>query len=277
MPDPGLCLECNGSGVSGMDTHTLDPQPCSSCGGAGEDHSMAGSAILPRKQRDAWAKLLRVPLIHEGSWRDRLSAVLRSHEAADTLAEELQVALDLLHGRPFSMRVYRAMESQLKDAWALIEEFIRRIYMEPDLPVPKLRYKEYMQAITERFEKAHDAEERHQRYMDRIGGVLEDIRERRDTGEPARSDFYEIRQLRGRAETAEKSLKDFESERAEIAVALPPGSPAADEPLAQAVRELVVERAQLLQLTRVMDEHPEGYDGPCECQTCMGYAAADAE
>lgn len=30
---------------------------------------------------------------------------------------------------------------------------------------------------------------------------------------------------------------------------------------------------QLLKLTRLLDEHPEGWDGPCECATCMSYAA----
>jgi hypothetical protein len=28
---------------------------------------------------------------------------------------------------------------------------------------------------------------------------------------------------------------------------------------------------ELLEITRAMDEHPDGYDGPCECQTCMSY------
>lgn len=29
------------------------------------------------------------------------------------------------------------------------------------------------------------------------------------------------------------------------------------------------EKEGLLKLTRLIDEHPEDYDGPCECQSCM--------
>jgi hypothetical protein len=32
------------------------------------------------------------------------------------------------------------------------------------------------------------------------------------------------------------------------------------------------ERDQLLEMTRQLDEHPEGYDGPCLCRLCMSYA-----
>ena len=31
------------------------------------------------------------------------------------------------------------------------------------------------------------------------------------------------------------------------------------------------EEADLLNATRALDEHPDGYDGPCECATCMSY------
>lgn len=31
------------------------------------------------------------------------------------------------------------------------------------------------------------------------------------------------------------------------------------------------ERDQLLRLTRLLDEHPAGYDGPCECKLCCSY------
>lgn len=27
----------------------------------------------------------------------------------------------------------------------------------------------------------------------------------------------------------------------------------------------------LVAMTRAMDEHPEGWDGPCECSLCMSY------
>lgn len=31
------------------------------------------------------------------------------------------------------------------------------------------------------------------------------------------------------------------------------------------------ERDQLLQMTKTLDEHPEGYEGPCDCGTCRSY------
>ena len=31
------------------------------------------------------------------------------------------------------------------------------------------------------------------------------------------------------------------------------------------------EHGQLLAMTRRLDEHPEGYDGPCECKLCASY------
>jgi hypothetical protein len=34
---------------------------------------------------------------------------------------------------------------------------------------------------------------------------------------------------------------------------------------------IVKERNQLLALTKTMECHPEDYDGPCECQTCVSY------
>ena len=36
-------------------------------------------------------------------------------------------------------------------------------------------------------------------------------------------------------------------------------------------RNLVNERHQLLALTETLDEHPEGYDGPCLCYECRSY------
>lgn len=41
--------------------------------------------------------------------------------------------------------------------------------------------------------------------------------------------------------------------------------------------DVFAENEALVGLTRTMDEHPEGYEGPCECETCMSYAADDAE
>lgn len=32
------------------------------------------------------------------------------------------------------------------------------------------------------------------------------------------------------------------------------------------------ERDELLKMTEKLDEHPEGYDGPCFCKLCMSYA-----
>lgn len=35
--------------------------------------------------------------------------------------------------------------------------------------------------------------------------------------------------------------------------------------------ELLKQNKELLAMTRKLDEHPEGYDGPCECKLCMSY------
>ena len=34
---------------------------------------------------------------------------------------------------------------------------------------------------------------------------------------------------------------------------------------------------QLAELTSGLQEHPEGYDGPCACKTCMSYASDDGD
>lgn len=67
--------------------------------------------------------------------------------------------------------------------------------------------------LTEREEREREIErlederrmhsERHVNYLNRMGPILEDIREKRHTGEPAQSDFYEVQKLRTRAESAE--------------------------------------------------------------------------
>ncbi len=31
------------------------------------------------------------------------------------------------------------------------------------------------------------------------------------------------------------------------------------------------ERDALLDMTKLLDEHPEGYDGPCMCKLCLSY------
>lgn len=38
------------------------------------------------------------------------------------------------------------------------------------------------------------------------------------------------------------------------------------------IEALRVERTGCLSLTRTLHEHPDDYDGPCECRTCMSYA-----
>lgn len=35
------------------------------------------------------------------------------------------------------------------------------------------------------------------------------------------------------------------------------------------------DEAELLAITRTLDEHPDDYDGPCECASCMSYARED--
>ncbi len=43
------------------------------------------------------------------------------------------------------------------------------------------------------------------------------------------------------------------------------------EQLKEQKRGLEEENAGLLKLTELLDEHPEGYDGPCLCKLCMSY------
>lgn len=38
-----------------------------------------------------------------------------------------------------------------------------------------------------------------------------------------------------------------------------------------ATEDLKIER-ELMAKTRLEDEHPEWYDGPCDCSLCMSYA-----
>jgi hypothetical protein len=32
------------------------------------------------------------------------------------------------------------------------------------------------------------------------------------------------------------------------------------------------DEAELLEITGILDEHPEGYEGPCLCEVCRSYA-----
>jgi len=32
------------------------------------------------------------------------------------------------------------------------------------------------------------------------------------------------------------------------------------------------DEAELLEITEILDEHPEGYEGPCICAVCRSYA-----
>lgn len=41
--------------------------------------------------------------------------------------------------------------------------------------------------------------------------------------------------------------------------------------LKKAFDSLVNDRNDLLELSRLIKEHPEGYDGPCLCQMCCSY------
>lgn len=36
-----------------------------------------------------------------------------------------------------------------------------------------------------------------------------------------------------------------------------------------------LEESTLADITRCLDNHPDGYEGPCECKTCMSYATDD--
>ena len=37
------------------------------------------------------------------------------------------------------------------------------------------------------------------------------------------------------------------------------------------IKELEAENKQLLELSENLNEHPEGYNGPCLCQLCKSY------
>ncbi len=46
------------------------------------------------------------------------------------------------------------------------------------------------------------------------------------------------------------------------------------ERLAKGHKSIREERDQLLGLTELLDEHPDGYDGPCLCRSCREYGGA---
>jgi hypothetical protein len=35
--------------------------------------------------------------------------------------------------------------------------------------------------------------------------------------------------------------------------------------------DVLKEEAELMEITRGLDEHPEAYEGVCECKTCQSY------
>lgn len=43
------------------------------------------------------------------------------------------------------------------------------------------------------------------------------------------------------------------------------------EELQERIKELEAENKQLLELSENLNEHPEGYNGPCLCQLCKSY------
>jgi hypothetical protein len=49
------------------------------------------------------------------------------------------------------------------------------------------------------------------------------------------------------------------------------------EQLRGEVRRANVDRAAFLAMTEQLDDHPEGYDGPCHCHCCRSYGAQDGE
>ena len=44
-----------------------------------------------------------------------------------------------------------------------------------------------------------------------------------------------------------------------------------NDKLRERIKELEVENKQLLELSENLNEHPEGYNGPCLCQLCKSY------
>lgn len=53
------------------------------------------------------------------------------------------------------------------------------------------------------------------------------------------------------------------------------GSSLSCKTLLARIAELETENEALLGLTHALLEHPEGYDGPCECRVCLSYATND--
>jgi hypothetical protein len=52
-----------------------------------------------------------------------------------------------------------------------------------------------------------------------------------------------------------------------------------NDTLASEVRRLRIfeqERNDLLNLTTMLEDHPEEYDGPCMCRTCLSYCDSEA-
>jgi hypothetical protein len=61
-----------------------------------------------------------------------------------------------------------------------------------------------------------EVQARHTMYLDQIEPILDDIREKRHTGEPAKPDWFEIRKLKSRANAAERELDDTKARIAEF-------------------------------------------------------------
>jgi hypothetical protein len=70
---------------------------------------------------------------------------------------------------------------------------------------------------------------------------------------------------------ASERIAELEDEktllRAELDGCIPELTRAVQENLERAVEA----ETHIRSLTQTMDEHPEGYAGPCECRTCLSY------
>lgn len=64
-------------------------------------------------------------------------------------------------------------------------------------------------------------------------------------------------------------MKDRSSRVAKVARELAGKSPLA---IAEAMVTIEDQRNALFGMTAALDEHPENYDGPCQCRLCMSYA-----
>ena len=79
-------------------------------------------------------------------------------------------------------------------------------------------------------------------------------------------------------EKASAMLNDICVDVKNFKMSIPVHDTDSDEVIGKALmyaKELEVYFDNFLKMTRSLDEHPEDYDGPCECETCQSYMVQD--